>query len=374
MRVNAWRVAVTMFMLSALASSALAQVVVTNVSMAVDPGYRKQQKCPVTVDFIGSISVNGPATVRYRVVRSDGAQSAPQTLAFPQGGTQTVRSTWTLGDVNSLPTYSGWAAIRILSPNVAESVHDTAAFTMVCGLEAPLPSPRQGRFRVVLTGFRAIRETRDHLLEADGPGDEIFQGAFAILANRDGSSRFVSRGSGPVFGRIRTGTDFPRFPFTSVAGAPIGGGIPGVPFEGVLVEGEQAVAIAPSLWEADGDGSTFVEWLGVTERAREAIGAEVTRVMAGPLVGRLGVLHTPLDRLVTLTLDREGDFDRPIGITLAGRGAAQYQPPFMLLTYEAAVDAVANAASGGDTFVFRFTDPPGHQGIYEVGLRIEALP
>lgn len=73
--------------------------------------------CPVTIKFNGNITVKGKGSVKYTFVRSDGATGPVYTLDFDGEETKPVATTWTL----SPPTFGGWEAIRILSPNELES-------------------------------------------------------------------------------------------------------------------------------------------------------------------------------------------------------------------------------------------------------------
>ena len=83
-------------------------------------------RCPTTVDFRGSITMNGPGTVSYTFDRSDGAMAPIYTLFFASAGTQEVSTSWTLGR-----SYSGYQKLRVLAPNVAESPE--SRFNLNCG-------------------------------------------------------------------------------------------------------------------------------------------------------------------------------------------------------------------------------------------------
>jgi hypothetical protein len=66
--------------------------------------------CPVTINFNGSITVDGPNTVTYGITRSDGARGpGQQTLHFDGGGTKPVHFTWRLGKPGM--NFRGWAQI-----------------------------------------------------------------------------------------------------------------------------------------------------------------------------------------------------------------------------------------------------------------------
>lgn len=178
-------------------------------------------KCPITVTFSGRITTDGPGTVRYTFTRNDGATGPEFTLDFKSAETKEVATTWTLGDASALPHYSGWQAIKIISPNQLESDHEAGAFTISCqrvfqvdnppptfgtptpnvvvpnqtrverlnpspsperqdtassqsAAPASAPAPPSGVFRVTLNGFSVGNETADDILERDGKGDEIY--------------------------------------------------------------------------------------------------------------------------------------------------------------------------------------------------------
>src|SRR5688572_18426221 len=62
-------------------------------------------RCPLLVKFTGAITVNGKGTVKYTFTRSDGATAPVQTITFIEAGTQTVSTSWMLGDISSLPHF-----------------------------------------------------------------------------------------------------------------------------------------------------------------------------------------------------------------------------------------------------------------------------
>jgi hypothetical protein len=88
-------------------------------------------QCPVTVNFTGYITTNGPGIVKYTFTRSDGATGPVFTLDFDAAGTKTVNTTWTLGGVG-LMEYAGWQRLKILSPNEIESSAETGSFKISC--------------------------------------------------------------------------------------------------------------------------------------------------------------------------------------------------------------------------------------------------
>jgi hypothetical protein len=85
--------------------------------------------CPALISFGGYIAVNQPMTVQYRFIRSDNASGPVQTLHFASKSRQEVTTTWQLGGP-SLPAYSGWEAIEVISPINVKS--NQAAFKVSC--------------------------------------------------------------------------------------------------------------------------------------------------------------------------------------------------------------------------------------------------
>jgi hypothetical protein len=355
-----------------------AQGVVTDVGIRADPSYLQSHVCPVTVVFNGYITMNGPGTVTWKIVRSDGASSPVYSLDFLKPGTQTVSETWTLGDAAVLPNYEGWVAIQVLTPNAVESSHADANFMMTCSAAPPPSQPRRARFRVSLTGFRCSRETRDNTFELDGPGDEIYQAPYVLVVDRSGATTTYSSGAhGPIFGRIRTGMSFPTSTPEILSSPPIGLGVPGVLFEGELVEGERAVVIVPTLWEWDGDHRQLLSFFGACTAARAEIASRVVPVMTGPLSARYVGLSTPLAGVITVPIMPEGDADRPIGISVSGATGSAFRPRFIILTYESAM------LSASDRDAYRsiryldaegFLDTDGFNGDYTLYVKVEQIP
>ena len=91
--------------------------------------------CPTTVDFRGTITMNGAGNVRYTFERSDGATGPVRALYFAAAGTKEVSTTWTLGR-----DYTGYQKLKVISPNRVESTE--ARFNLNCRgilVDPPLP-------------------------------------------------------------------------------------------------------------------------------------------------------------------------------------------------------------------------------------------
>jgi hypothetical protein len=53
-------------------------------------------------------------------------------MEFKEAGTQEVMTDWTLGDPRVRPRYTGWQAVKVLSPVEIESNHETGSFEINC--------------------------------------------------------------------------------------------------------------------------------------------------------------------------------------------------------------------------------------------------
>ncbi len=74
--------------------------------------------CPVTVYFSCSITMDGPGTVTYLWLRSDGIATPTYDLAFAEASTQTVTYTW---QIDKYGTY--WVLLHTVKPNVKETTN-----------------------------------------------------------------------------------------------------------------------------------------------------------------------------------------------------------------------------------------------------------
>lgn len=93
--------------------------------------------CPATITFNGTIAAFGKGQVQYTFLRSDGGQYPTYLLDFAGPDITQVKgisTTWKLGGA-SLPSYSGWMAVKIISPNALESTK--AEFAITCTKAKP---------------------------------------------------------------------------------------------------------------------------------------------------------------------------------------------------------------------------------------------
>lgn len=105
---------------AALAAPLASQAAISSVTLAATQA-EYAGDCPAKAIFNGAITVTAPTTVTYVFTRSDGAtDSVTKTLIFSAAGSKPVSTSWTLGGP-SLPQFSGWQAVKILTPVVMES-------------------------------------------------------------------------------------------------------------------------------------------------------------------------------------------------------------------------------------------------------------
>lgn len=126
-------------------SAAAAPGQVTLASVSVNPT-SFTGSCPRTVTFNGSITTDGPATVRYQWVRGVAAGSI-RTITFDAAGTQTVTGDWTLNQSGTYEMY-----LHIIEPNDTRS--NVARYTLTC-TEGSLSRPTN--LRVVGRSKTGIR-------------------------------------------------------------------------------------------------------------------------------------------------------------------------------------------------------------------------
>lgn len=107
-----------------LAVNCGANLAVTKVTASVAP-LIFSGICPKTVNYSGVIAANGPGTVTYKWVRSDG-ESEARTINFAAAGSQTVTSSNVT--YNQSATY--WAKLQVTAPNAM--ISDQAKFTLSC--------------------------------------------------------------------------------------------------------------------------------------------------------------------------------------------------------------------------------------------------
>ncbi len=88
--------------------------------------------CAKKFDFEGEIKADGPMTVKYTWLRSDGATAPENSITFEAAGTKTVTTSWTLGESGN--SYEGyWQQLKVTTPN--ELLSNKAEFDLHCADE-----------------------------------------------------------------------------------------------------------------------------------------------------------------------------------------------------------------------------------------------
>lgn len=110
---------------------------VVNIENSVNP--TTSNACTQNFVFSAKMYTNGPATVKYKWLRSDGASAPEQTITFSDAGMQTVTTTWSRGPIAAGETATGWERIEILSPG--SGLSNLAEYTLTCPAPSPTPTP-----------------------------------------------------------------------------------------------------------------------------------------------------------------------------------------------------------------------------------------
>lgn len=261
---------------------------------------------------------------------------------------------------------------------------------------APAPAvtlPASARYRVTLNGFRVNRESWDTFLETDGKGDEIAVSAEVLTLGADGKptgeprwlktvvygdrNDFPAReqaGSRSALGGLRTGDNVPAVPDPWVrrGGTTSADRLPLLLWEGELQLNQNAVVIAPTVWELDSDD--------ILTAAPANTVLDVTRVVRAltPIASTIpttSVLVSVVANASQLaagaaTFQKEA-MNRPIGVAQGGA----YAPKAVVLNVRTAEGSLAKGARMTPGVIeVRYTDPEDLKGDYTLYLQVERLP
>jgi hypothetical protein len=162
----------------------------------------------------------------------------------------------------------------------------------------------------------------------------------------------------------------------------ISGNPPNILFEGLLTQRANAVVIAPSIWEWDGDQRLQDEYAGKMSSARGGITGAVRGMINGtrPLTPDSALMTGDVVGIgTTVTLGRGflglGEpKNRPIGMTVFGDGFG-FTPQVMALTFDVAREvARRDLGFGRGVVVVRYSESDGLlQGDYSLFLKVEDL-
>jgi hypothetical protein len=260
--------------------------------------------------------------------------------------------------------------------------------------------PLVGNFRVTLTGFRVNHQTVDDALERDGVGDEVtLIHQVAVIDNAGGFRQLIAPGTfttplgqsppnparaggGSPRGGLVTGNGHPTSTPWVVSTPIISGNPPNILFEGSLTQRTNAVFIAPTIWEWDGNRQLQDDYAGKMSGARAAVTSAVRAMINGtrPLTtGSVVMKGSELGIGGTVVLGRGflglGEpKNRPIGMTELGDGFG-FTPQAMVLTYDVAREVARRDVGRGRGVVeVRYKEGDGLlQGDYSLFLKVEDL-
>jgi hypothetical protein len=310
---------------------------------------------------------------------------------------------------------------------MSTALRTIAGLTLAAGVAFPaaaqiLPKPTispptvyttAGRYRVVIQGVAVANETVDG---GEGKADEIFVAAAHVLWDRrDGHIisvpdviRTVEYGdiSGKNSGRVQAGTasrqgglwgrnggdyapgDF-RPSSTSTAGA-AAGRLPLLVFEGGLSDGAEALLIAPSIWEVDGNPIGFNNYSNTWKTAgvgpliqspavqNQLSMANLTSLVVPPngtLPTALAITNLFTGFIGAFVLEMSfvttNQMDRPIGLS-SYQNVDQYQDRVMVITRE---KLGALPVGGGVQLAIPFAEPRDNKlnGLYQLFVRVERI-
>lgn len=227
-------------------------------------------------------------------------------------------------------------------------------------------TPDEGWFRVTLNGFKVNEETRDHALEVDGKGDEVYLQAISRLVGMNGETLGASddyeslvmgdtdkqpgrvqAGSRSATGGLKTGDAFPTTtpwvrsgPITNDPPEPGQEILPPFQLGRVkLVEGRNGFVVTPSVWEWDGGRSFFNTFVDVlAKHAPDA--SRLASFIAGKdekFEDRLATnLETSLPALKGIIEGTAGVAEnRPVGMADSGENYV-FKPKSLMLNYDVA--------------------------------------
>lgn len=311
---------------------------------------------------------------------------------------------------------------------MSTSLRCIATLALAVGVAAPaagqiLPKPTitqptiyttSGRYRVVIQGVAVAKETLDP--DKDGKKDEIYvAAAFVLWDRRDGHIisvpdviRTIEYGdiSGKNSGRVQAGTasrqgglwggnggDYAPAGFTSSSTSTAGaaaGKLPLLIFEGGLSDSVEALLVAPSIWESDGNPLGFNNYsntwktsgvgpliqspavqnqLASTSLMSLTVPADpslqTAAIVMNIFTGMIGSYVMEMSALSSTAMDR------PIGLT-EYQNVDQYQDRVMVVTREKLRDL---PVGGGVSLTIPFPEPYNNRlnGLYQMFVRVERV-
>jgi len=240
------------------------------------------------------------------------------------------------------------------------------------------------------------------MLNRDGWADEVFNWITSFDVNRSGQAAIRANASGLPMGDLRaannhtlagtatsegglkTGDSFPtpasypgRFPVPVATATADVTAVPGVVYDGVLVQGETAAVIFVTLWEWDNDHSPLVDqYRAMLARNPGPAVVPLMRTRSDQSVMLKTATELGLVRSVFLGTGPFGLGEansRPIGMIrdpTTRDVRYTFEPRAIVLTYETALAAARN----GTIFEIRYVDDPALEGDYSLFFQVITSP
>jgi hypothetical protein len=235
------------------------------------------------------------------------------------------------------------------------------------GTSTSEPPPSE-EFMVTINGFNVINPTWYHAIEVDGKGDEVYFSVGTKVLDANGNPILNVAGGEVVHRSVGMG-DTNEHPERLACGSrSSAGGIqagdwcmiehpwemdgigpqpdrpPMKVAQVTLTQGQENLVVSPTIWEWDGPGDAYNEWVTFFQNA-------VEKVPPGTGGGTGTIILTAIKIGLDIALQLGGILgtaaDRPIGISSQNAdGTYAFNPYVISLTYDSAYWLVNNDPSG----------------------------
>jgi hypothetical protein len=105
---------------------------ITGLAVTVNP--QASTRCPQPFQFTANFTSNGPGTLQYQWLFSDGTRTDPATITFPDAGKSVAQINQTYSS-----SITGWGQVQVLQPSPLAS--NQAPFNLTCPGNPPAPTP-----------------------------------------------------------------------------------------------------------------------------------------------------------------------------------------------------------------------------------------
>jgi hypothetical protein len=377
-------------------------------------------------------SINNNPELRMQVTHlynNDGSTTGLYNPDYPVASFDRERRKWILYNKNKTPLKPGLVFNLAAISTIIKTAPKQPALAIKTNAPALLKQEKI-KFRVTINGFTCHTPTSDHVLEADGKGDEVFFGGFTQYykladsskqgpVQRNWSVRYgdinseegrmglrIKAGSKPgSLGGVQTGDQFPALEPWKRKAPVYTNALPLLLTEGVLLKGVNSALVVPAIWEFDG---TTEEEQALNRFAEHITKAAVYLTAGGVLMVTVGPVALPFMTVSAMMMQMNGrgkidaaqpadnlsvfaylDFkipefnvyvaktlygdakDRPVGMHDVKDGF-EYRPLGMMLNYDNVIALSRSDFGYGPGIVpIRYKDAPSMAGDYTMYLQIE---